>query len=170
MGAPIIMPPIVITGRRFPNVFVMPRRRIFDPGKNVVMVANLFNFKIDDDQPLADHDLFLGSVVAPLLIGNPAGGARIVGLASRSGSDLHNLRLSLRRAKNVEASLSLFLFASNLVNPPSPPPRTSVGAQGEHFAANLNVKDGTEASRFRAVLVTVLVDRTKNTPVRLLPA
>jgi hypothetical protein len=63
----------------------------------------------------------------------------------------------------------LFLFADGLVNPPSPPPRTSVGAQGEHFAANLKVKDGTEDSRFRSVLVTVLADRTKNTPVRLLP-
>jgi hypothetical protein len=169
MEPTINMPPLVITGRRFPNVFVMPRKRIFDPGKNVVMVANLFNFEINDDQPQADHDLFLGSVVAPLLVANSARGARMVGLASRSGSDIHNLRLSARRAKNVETSLSLFLFADGLVNPPSPPPRTSVGAQGEHFAANLKVKDGTEDSRFRSVLVTVLADRTKNTPVRLLP-
>jgi hypothetical protein len=169
MGTPIIMPPLVVTGRRFPNVFVMPRKRIFDPGKNVVMVANLFNFKINDDQTLDDHDLFLGSVVAPLLLGNSAAGARLVGLASRSGSDAHNLQLSLRRARNAEASLSAFLLP-DLVNPPGPPPRTSVGGQGEQFAANLNVKDGTEDSRFRSVLVTVLADRTKNTPVRLLPA
>jgi outer membrane protein OmpA-like peptidoglycan-associated protein len=107
--------------------------------------------------------------VAPLLVANPAAGARIIGLASRSGSIRHNQDLSVRRARNVEISLSLFLFANNLVNPPSPPPRTSVGGQGETFAANLNVKDGTEDSRFRSVLVTVLADRTNNSPVRLLP-
>jgi len=55
-----------------------------------------------------------------------------------------NLNLSLRRARNVESALSLFLAADSIVNPPGPTPRTSVGAQGEQFAANLNVKDGTE--------------------------
>jgi hypothetical protein len=58
---------------------------------------------------------------------------------------------------------------SDLVNPPGPPARTSVGGQGEHFAAALGVKDGKEDSRFRSVLVTLLADRTKNTPVKLLP-
>jgi hypothetical protein len=165
----ITLPPVIITGRRFPNVFVFPKRRVFDPGNNVLMVANLFNFKIDGDRPQRDHDLFLGSVAAPLLVANPAAGARLVGLASRSGSDRHNLALSLRRARNAETSLSFFILANDLVNPPSPPPRTSVGGQGEQFAANLGVKDGTEDSRFRSVLVTILADRTKNSPVRLLP-
>ena len=89
--------PAVAAGR-FPNVFVFPSRRIVDPGGNVLMVANLFNFKIDNDQVLVDHDLFLGTVVAPLLIANPPSGARLIGLASRSGSAEHNLQLSLRRA------------------------------------------------------------------------
>ncbi len=166
---PTIVTPPIITGQAFQNVFVFPPRRVFDPGNNVLMVANLFNFKIDGDRPQPDHDLFLGRVVAPLLEANPAAGARIVGLASRSGSERHNLELSLRRARNIENSLSLFLFANDLVNPPSPPPRTSVGGQGEQFAANLNLKDGTEDSRFRSVLVTVLVDRTISSIVRLLP-
>jgi outer membrane protein OmpA-like peptidoglycan-associated protein len=163
------MPPITITGRRFPNVFRIPKSRIVDPEGNVLMVANLFNFAINSDQTRPDHDLFLGNVVAPLVVANAAAGARIIGLASRSGSATHNLALSRRRARSVEVSLSLFLFANDLVNPPGPPPRTSVGGQGEQFAANLNAKDGSEDSRFRAVLVTVLADRTKNSFVRLLP-
>ena len=97
-------------------------------------------------------------------------GARLIGLASRSGAADYNQKLSVRRAKNVDASLSLLLFATDLVNPPGPPPRTSVGGQGEHFAAGVGAKDGTEESRFRSVLVTILADRTKNTPVKLLPA
>ena len=37
-----------------------------------------------------------------------------------------------------------------------------------HFAAGVGAKDGSEESRFRSVLVTILADRTRNTPVRLL--
>jgi hypothetical protein len=162
MAPPIIFPPDVINARTFPNVFVFPRNRIFDPDNNVVMVAKLFNFKIDSDETRDDHDLFLMNKVAPVLVGNPESGARIVGLASRSGSDFHNLQLSVRRAKNVNTVLTFFLF-------PNIPPRTLVGGQGEQFAANLGVKDGTEDAQFRAVLVTVLADRTKKTPVRVLP-
>ena len=168
MPPPINMPPIVVNGRRFPNVFVFPRNRIVDPGNNVLLVANLFNFNINSDQPRDDHDVFLGTVAAPLILASPSAGARIIGLASRSGSAEHNLRLSLRRARNVQISLSLFLIFDGLVNPPNPP-RTSIGAQGEHFAANLNVRDGNEDARLRSVLVTVLADRTRNSPVRLLP-
>jgi hypothetical protein len=166
----IEMPPLVITAGKFPNVFVFPRKRIVDPGNNVLLAANLFNFAINSDRPLLDHDRWLAKVATPLLTERPAAGARIVGLASRSGAADHNLRLSRRRAQSIDTSLSLLLFASDLVNPPSPPPRTSVGGQGEHFAASVGAKDGTEESRFRSVLVTLLVDRTKNTPVKLLPA
>jgi hypothetical protein len=162
------MPPLVITAGKFPNVFVFPRRRIVDPGNNVLLAANLFNFAINSDAPLLDHDRWLAKVAAPLLADRPAAGARLTGLASRSGAADHNLKLSVRRAKNVDASLSLLLFARDLVSPPSPPPRTSVGGQGEHFAAGVGAKDGSEESRFRSVLVTLLVDRTRNTPVRLL--
>jgi hypothetical protein len=168
MDPTIVMPPLVITGRQFPNVFVFPPDRIFDPGNNVLLVANLFNFEINGDRTKPDHDLWLGSVATPLLADNPDAGARLIGLASRSGPDAYNMRLSLRRAKNVETSLSLFLILHDLTNPPSPPPRVSVGAQGEHFAASLGVADGTEDARWRSVLVTILADRTLNTPVRLL--
>ncbi len=167
---PIGLPPIIINGEKFPNVFVFPRKRISDPGRNVLLAANLFNFAIDSDRPLRDHERWLAKVAAPLLTAQSAAGARIVGLASRTGSDAHNLRLSLRRAKNIGTSLSLLIIANDIVNPPNPPPRTSVGAQGEHFAASVGEKKGTEDSRFRSVLVTLLADRTKNTPVRLLPA
>lgn len=36
-----------------------------DPENNVLLVANLFNFKIDGDQPRRDHELFLSGIVAP---------------------------------------------------------------------------------------------------------
>jgi hypothetical protein len=163
----INIPHLFISSRVFPNVFVFPKDRVDDPGKNVLLVANLFNFKIDKDAPLRDHDLWLGLVAAPLLTAFPKAGARLVGLASRSGEAGHNLRLSLRRAKNVSISLALFLAGRDLVKPPSFPPRISVSAQGEGFAAKIEVPDGTESPRFRSVLVTLLVDRNKNTPVRL---
>jgi hypothetical protein len=165
----IVMPPEVIVGKRFPNVFVFPRQRISDPGNNVLLVANLFNFDINGDRPKPDHDLWLGKVAAPLLAERPTAGARIVGLASRSGAADFNLQLSRRRAKSIDISLSLFLMPSDLANPPGSPMRTSVGGQGEHFAAVLGVKDGKEDSRFRSVLVTLLADRSTNTPVQLLP-
>ena len=164
----IEMPPLEIRAERFPNVFVFPRRRIFDPGKNVLLAANLFNFAVDSDRPLLDHDRWLAQVAAPMLSGKASAGARIVGLASRSGSAAHNQRLSVRRAKSIDTSLALLVFANDLVNPPGPPPRTTVGGQGEHFAASVGAKDGSEQGQFRAVLVTLLADRTKNTPVRLL--
>jgi hypothetical protein len=164
----LIIPPLIVRARRlFPNVFVFPPNRIFDPGNNVTMVANLFNFMIDGDQPRADHRQFLVST-APLLAANPRAGARLIGLASRSGSDQHNLLLSVRRARNVQTALAFFLALLGTVDPPNLPSRISAGGQGERFAANLGVKDGTESSRFRSVLLTVLADRTKNTPVRLL--
>jgi hypothetical protein len=165
----LTLPPDIIIGRPFPNVFVIPPNRIFDPGNNVLMVANLFNFAIDGDQPRDDHRQFLANTTAPLLAASPSAGARLLGLASRSGSDEHNLLLSARRARNVDTALAFFLALIGLADPPNVPPRTSVGAQGEQFAANLGVKDGTESARFRSVLVTVVADRTLNTPIRLLP-
>jgi hypothetical protein len=169
MDPTLDMPPLVVDGDMFPNVFVFPPERILDPGGNVLLVANLFNFDINGDRPQPDHDLWLGKVAAKLLAHFPDGGARLVGLASRSGPDAYNMALSLRRAKSVETSLSLWLILQDLTNPPSPPARVSVGAQGEHFAAALGVADGTEDARWRSVLVTILEDRTDNSPVRLLP-
>jgi hypothetical protein len=70
----------------------------------------------------------------------------------------------------VETILGLFTFAADLVNPSDPPPRITVGSQGEHFAAMEGEADGTEDARFRSVLVTILADRAKPTMVRLLRA
>jgi hypothetical protein len=169
MAPPLVFPPAVIIGKRFPNVFVFPRTRIVDPGNNVLLAANLFNFGIDKVKLQPDHETWLGTVAAPLLRTRPSGGARLTGLASRSGSDSHNLLLSLRRARSAQTTLTLFLVFDDIVNPPGPTPRISVGAQGDHFAANIGVKKGTEDERFRSVLVILLADRTKFTPVRLLP-
>lgn len=170
MGDPIVMPPLVIGGRAFPNVFTFPKNRIDDPTGNVLLVANLWNFKINDARPRGDHDLWLGQVAARFLTTQPASGARLVGLASRSGSDLYNMKLSMARAENVGISLRLFSFAIDFLHDPGPVPRISVGAQGEQFARSVGAKDGTEDARWRSVLVTIVADRTKTTPVKLLPA
>lgn len=145
---------------RFANVFVFPPERVCDPSGNVVLVANMWNFAIGRAELLPDHDCFLALVVAPLLRGNPAAGARLIGLGSRSGSDQINLQLGLKRANNAMAALSRFAPACQI----------SVGSQGERFAARLGVQDGREDARYRAVLVTVLRDRFKPCDVRLLPA
>ncbi|MGE3777459.1 MAG: hypothetical protein AB7F89_09765 [Pirellulaceae bacterium] len=166
--APVLqMPPIHIGAKAFPNVFVFPPARIEDPGKNVLICANLFNFKVDKDATLRDHDLWLALVAAPLLRTHPKAGVRLIGLASRTGAPGHNLKLSVRRARNASISLSLFLAGDNLIHPPAPPPRIVFGGQGEHFAEQLHVPDGTEGPQWRSVLVTILADRAKNTPIRL---
>src|SRR5947209_377269 len=101
---PIVFPPDVIGGRRFPNVKTYSRTDFQDPGNNMLLMAKLFNFDISHrpgqgERQLPDHDRFLALVAAPLLTANPAAGARIIGLASRSGADDYNLRLSKQRAR-----------------------------------------------------------------------
>jgi outer membrane protein OmpA-like peptidoglycan-associated protein len=165
MPSPIVFPPTPAAD--FDNVFVFPPERIVDPLKNVLLVANLWNFAINNAELLPDHEAWLGKVAAKLMIGNSLAGARMIGLASRSGSDAYNLKLGLRRAHSAQTTLSLFLFANDLVHPPGLTPRITIGSQGEHFAAAVGEADGTEDARFRSVLVTILADRTKPTIVRL---
>jgi hypothetical protein len=169
MPSPITMPPLQIGGRRYAHVFVFPPQRIVDPCGNVLMVANLWNFGIGKAELLPDHRVFLALEVAPLLKADEAAGARLIGLASRSGNDAYNLQLGLARAKNARAELSLHVLAHDLLNPPGPPERIAVGSQGERFAARLGMRDGTEEARYRAVLVTVLRDRRRPCDVQLLP-
>jgi outer membrane protein OmpA-like peptidoglycan-associated protein len=156
--------------RRYPNVFVFPRERIADPCGNVILVANLWNFAVARADLLPDHKEFLRYEVAPWLLADPAAGARCVGLASRSGSDWFNLQLGLQRAKATQAELWQHIATRDALDPPGPPPRITVGSQGERFAARQGVRDGTEEARHRAVLVTVLRDRKRSCDVRLLPA
>ena len=152
---------------KFKNVFVFPRERIDDPSGNVLMVANLAQFGIGSDRLLSDHRAFLRTIVAPMMAAIPTAGARMIGLASRSGSAQFNLQLGLRRAKNAKRELEFHLIPFELMNPPGPPPRITVGSQGEFFAARQGVADGKEDGRHRSVLVTVLFDRRIPTEVTL---
>src|SRR6516162_7891805 len=170
MPSPVVFDPGPVLDSEFPHVFVFPPQRIFDPQKNVLLVANLWDFAIGKAEALPDHRLWLGKRAARLLTKNKKAGARLIGLASRTGSDEYNFELGMRRAREVETILGLFVFAGDLVNPPDPPPRITVGSQGEHFAALEGEANGTEDARFRSVLVTILADRAKPTMVRLLRA
>jgi outer membrane protein OmpA-like peptidoglycan-associated protein len=134
-----------------------------------LLVANLWNFAIAKADLLPDHKAFLAFEVASLLLADPAAGARLVGLASRSGSDQFNLQLGKRRADNAKAELSTHIRVADALNPPGPPERLTTGSQGERFAERRGVRDGTEEARFRSVLVTVLRDRRRPCNVQLLP-
>lgn len=153
------MPVSRVCGPRFANVFVFPPHRIVDPCNNVLLVANLANFAIGRADLVPDHHSFLARCVAPLLRGNPLAGARLIGLASRSGSDAFNLQLGLQRAKSAAAELSKHAPANQI----------SIGSQGERFAQRLGVADGREGAQWRSVLVTVLRNRFLACDVRLLP-
>jgi outer membrane protein OmpA-like peptidoglycan-associated protein len=160
------MPPLIIgpTNRKFDNVFTFTKDRIVDPFKNVLLAANLFNFGVDGDAPLPDHDAWLLLVAAKVMNDNPKAVAVLTGLASRTGPSDHNLDLSRRRAQQVKSTLDLVLLA-----PFGVPSRVEAGAQGDHFAAALNAPK-KEDGRFRAVLVTILADPTLPRIVRLLAA
>lgn len=152
-------PPRLPSGLRFEHVFVFPPERIDDPCGNVLMVANMWGFAVGSAELLPDHRAFLLKEVAQRMIENPAAGARMIGIASRSGSAQFNLDLGMRRAKNAKDELEFDLQPFELLNPSPPPPRVTIGSQGENFAARQGVADGSEQARHRAVLVTVLRDR-----------
>jgi hypothetical protein len=165
----VVVPPIVTGSRKFDHVFVFPPERISDPCKNVLLVANMWNFAIGKADLLPDHKAFLALEVATRLIADPAAGARLVGLASRSGSDWFNLQLGKKRAENAKAELSAHIRMFDILNPPGPPERITTGSQGERFAERRGVADGNEEARFRSVLVTVLRARRRPCTVQLLP-
>src|SRR5262249_53516536 len=66
--------------------------------------ALLSNYDIDGDTPKQEHLDFLNTRVAPLLVSHPAH-IWLQGSASHSGSDQHNMDLSLRRVNKVVAHL-----------------------------------------------------------------
>jgi hypothetical protein len=164
---PLQIPPIVFGDRRFEHVFEFPADRIDNPDGNVILVANMWGFAVGSATLLPDHRAFLAQKVGPILKMSPDAGARMIGIASRSGSADFNLKLGLARAKNAKAELNFWILPHDLMNPPGPPERITVGSQGENFAARMGIADGSEQARHRAVLVTVLRDRRKPTDVTL---
>jgi hypothetical protein len=74
----------------------------------------------------------------------------VVGYASRTGSPLHNLRLSTERANSVGKYLRFRAVGRGLVSVPAVTVNASVG---ESAAEAAGVKDGTEDALYRAVHV-----------------
>jgi hypothetical protein len=64
--------------------------------------ASLYNFDIDGSDPKAEHLVFLGKKVLPILLGRSAR-CWLQGSTSHSGSDAHNLKLSKERVDKVVA-------------------------------------------------------------------
>lgn len=108
--------------------------------------ASLLNFDIDGDTPKSEHERFLVDNVVPLLE-IPGVVVRLRGVASRSGSDAHNLALSQRRVDKVQAFLRRHGPANVQVD------RQAVG---EADAAAAGQADRTEDEAFRAVIVSVV--------------
>lgn len=110
------------------------------------LAASLYNYDIDGDTPKPPHEKFLVENVVPLL---EIPGVVIVlrGLASRTGSDAHNLALSQRRIDKVKAFLRKHGPANVQVAPT---------AAGEADAAAAGQADKTEDEAFRAVLISVV--------------
>ena len=78
-----------------------PREKIFD------VDARIFNFEIDVAGPLkSEHVRFLREQVLPAVQANPGATIILVGSASRSGPEAHNLGLSRRRAEEVQKILA----------------------------------------------------------------
>lgn len=105
--------------------------------------ARLSQFAVNSDVLLEGHRIWLNDMISPLLRGG--GSVSLIGLASRTGSDSHNLALSKRRATAVLAFLRLCTGRSfnHLF---------STGT-GEAMAALAGQADGTEDGTHRAVLV-----------------
>src|SRR5262245_14067453 len=117
--------------------------------------ALLFNFDIDDATVKPEHQQWLEQNLVPLLA---IRGARLGlrGTASRTGTDVYNQRLSERR---VTAVLD-FLLARGAQRSQIDPT-----AVGEDDARRAGERDGTEDSRFRAVVVALHVPLS-SLPVR----
>jgi hypothetical protein len=77
-----------------------------DNGQVVNADVRLFNFDIDVAEPLkSEHLEFLRHQVVPAIQANPRASIVLVGSASRSGPEAHNLGLSRRRAEEVQKAL-----------------------------------------------------------------
>jgi len=109
--------------------------------------ALLYNFEIGSSELKIEHVHWIQSTLKVLVDLPGAADPVIVGLASRTGKESYNMRLSEARAKSV--SHRLFLSG-----PPKMPTEVLTYV-GEKAAALAGVKDGTEHERFRAVWVYV---------------
>ena len=89
-----------LTGPGKIREFVIPS----DGSPDTTISASLFNFDVDGDWVKPQHREWLNEFVVPQL-GDPKVTVTLRGGSSRSGSDAHDLELSIRRVKNVERIL-----------------------------------------------------------------
>jgi len=107
--------------------------------------AKLYNFEIGKFDLKPEHSSFLINVVAPIL--RKGGGLYVTGLASRTGTQVANQKLSENRSKAVIALLRGHVTNNFQV--------TAEFAMGELAAAFAGVSDGVEQENWRAVVISV---------------
>ena len=127
-------------------------------GKNGILAARLFNFDIGKHELKKEHkDWLKAEVVGRLQSG---GSMFVVGLASRTDTDAHNMVLSRRRADALiqflrKESPNNFKIALDI-------------ALGERAAQFAGVRDGHEDENWRAVALSVW-NRRDPPPMPVIP-
>ena len=112
------------------------------------MVALLYNFDVDSSTLKPQHTDWLAKSLKPYFSSNKHRGT-IVGLASRTGRNDHNMRLSRARAHAVEAAVLR-------LDPSAPRIHTYVtAALGEEMARVSGQADNTEDGRWRGVMLKI---------------
>ncbi|MEO5860628.1 MAG: hypothetical protein ABIR33_16980 [Pyrinomonadaceae bacterium] len=118
--------------------------KIYEYGQAGMTTAKLYNFQINKFDLKTEHKNWLINAVAPRL--KNGGSISIVGLASRTGSDALNMKLSENRMRTVVNLLrqlvpNNFKVATEL-------------AVGERAAMLAGVKDGVEDEGWRGVVIS----------------
>lgn len=118
--------------------------KINEYGQGTYVTAKLYNFEINKFDIKPEHSAWLiGAVVPKLWAG---GSLTIIGLASRTGTDALNMKLSENRSRAVIDLLRRFV-----------PNNFKVAvevAMGERAALYAGVKDGVEQENWRGVIIS----------------
>jgi len=144
---------------------------VLDYSESDVVEATLVGFDINSQRLHLAHRIWLDENIVPIL--NEGGGVAIVGHASRSGSAIHNLKLSIARAKAVAAHLRQKVVNGGTIAVSGSPINANTAGLGESAAADAGVKDGTEDRYSRAVQIRAwrkAVPPAPPTPRKLPPA
>lgn len=118
--------------------------------------ALLYDFDVDSDTVKLEHNHWIRANVMPYRTRTMTD--VIIGLASRTGPNAHNMDLSKRRADNV--SRQIYLLEPSLMMT-----ETNV-AFGEEAARIAGVRDGVEDARWRGVLITLFDPSTLPVPLK----
>ncbi len=116
--------------------------------------ALLYNFDVNSPDLKPEHIDWMKDNVTQYIARREMASS-VIGLASRTGDNAYNVRLSKARAHAV--SQQLFLLH------PKMPTETMIYV-GEEAAALIGVKDGVEDEKWRSVLFTVFEDKLPAPP------